>query len=94
MGNIEIFVCDNCKARISQLFTIIVFTLFLLKTNYKHVKLFSNACKNGKIAMINDNYHDTGLLLLYCLLQLLLAVKLGRYRLLSKKISRLIGKTG
>ena len=41
----------------------------------------------GKIAMISDDYHDIGWLLL------LLTVKIGRYRLLSKKISRLIDKT-
>ena len=30
----------------------------------------------------------------YCSLQLLLVVKITQYRLLSNKISRLIGKTG
>ena len=66
--------------------TIIVSTIFLLKTDYKQVKLFLNVYKNGKIAMISDNYHDIG--------RLLLIAKIRRYRLLSRKISRLIGKTG
>ena len=39
---------------------IIVSTLFLLKTDYKCVKLFSNVCKNRK----NDNYHNVWQLLL------------------------------
>ena len=42
--------------------------------------------KMGKVIVISDNYHDIG--------QLLLAVKIARHRLLSNKISRLIGKTG
>ena len=37
---------------------IIVSTIFLLKTSYKHVKLLLNVCKCGKIVMISDNYHD------------------------------------
>ena len=43
---------------------IIVSTSFLLKTDYKHVKLFSNVHKNGKIVIIRDDYHDIGRLLL------------------------------
>ena len=39
--------------------------------------------------MISDVYHDIGRSL-----QLLLTVKIGRYQLLSKKVSRLIDKTG
>ena len=65
---------------------IIVSTIFLLKTSYKHVKLLLNVCKCGKIVMISDDYHDIE--------RLLLTVKIRQYRLLSKKISRLIGKTG
>ena len=42
-----------------------------------------------KIVMITAKIlHD------YCLSQLLLVVKIARYRLLAKKISWLIGKTG
>ena len=41
------------------------------------------------ISVISDDY----LILDYCSLQLLLTVKIGRHRLLSKKISQLIGKT-
>ena len=29
------------------------------KTDYKHVKLFSNVCKNGKLIIISDDYHDS-----------------------------------
>ena len=43
---------------------IIVFSLFLLRPNYKHVKLVLSVCKNGKTAMISDDYHDIGRLLL------------------------------
>ena len=42
--------------------TIIVSTLFLLKTNYKHVLKYR--CKNGKLVMISDDYHKIGRLLL------------------------------
>ena len=42
----------------------IVSALFLLKTGYKRVKLFLNVCKNGKIVMISDNYHNIVRLLL------------------------------
>ena len=44
MGNIENFGCNYYKAII----TIIVSTLFLLKTDYKHVKKLLNVCANGK----------------------------------------------
>ena len=38
---------------------IIVSTLLLLKTDYKHINLFSNVCvKMGKFIMIGDGYHD------------------------------------
>ena len=70
MGDIEILVYDYCEARISRLSRLLhVSTIFLLKTDYKQVKLFLNVYKNGKIAMISDNYHDIGRLLLlndYC----------------------------
>ena len=41
-----------------HIITIIVSTLFLLKTDYKNIKLFLNVCKNGKIGMISDDYHN------------------------------------
>ena len=47
-------------------------------------KLLLNVRKNGKIVMISNDYHD--------IVRLLLTVIIRRYRLLSKKISRLIGK--
>ena len=50
MGDIENFFCNYCDARISRLSQL----LFLLKTGYKHVKMFLNVCKNGK----NCDYHD------------------------------------
>ena len=45
---------------IPSLITIIVFTLFLLKTGYEHVKMFSMCVKTGKIVMINDGHDDIG----------------------------------
>ena len=53
--------------------------LFLLKTDYKHIKLSSSMSQNDKTYC--DNYHDIRSL------QLLLTVKIGRYQLLPKKIS-------
>ena len=55
--------------------------------------MFLNVHKIGKLVEINDNHHDIIILADYCSLRLLLAVKIGRYRLLSKKISRLMDKT-
>ena len=32
--------------------------LYLLKTDYRCIKLFSNLCKNGKTYFVKCNYHD------------------------------------
>ena len=64
MGDIEIFVHDYCEAKISRL-------LLPLKTDYKHVRLFLKLCKNGKIAIISDDYHDIGQLLLLSIITIL-----------------------
>ena len=87
MGDIENFVYDYCSKNITTIM-IIVFTPFLLKTNYKCVKLFLNVSKNEKIVMISDDYHDIGRLLLITI------IASSKNRLLSNKISWLIGKTG
>ena len=62
--------------------TINVFTLILLKLDCKHIKLFLNVYKNGKLVTIITILDD------YCSLRLLLTLKIGRYQLLSKRISR------
>ena len=41
-----------------MIITITVPTLFLLKTDYKFVKLFSNVHEYGKFFMLSDDYHD------------------------------------
>ena len=67
------------------------FTLFLLKTDYKHVKLFLNACKNAKNVVISDDYHkldgyhDIGQLLF---LTIIADSKNWMISLMSKKISQ------
>ena len=45
----------------------------------------------GKIVMVSDDYHDIGQLLL---ITIITSSKIARYRLLSSKLLRLIGKTG
>ena len=66
MGGIEIFVCNYILlSKNITIITVIVSTLFLLKTNYKHVKLFLNVCKNF---MKSDNYQDIGQLLLHMII--------------------------
>ena len=43
----------------------IVFIIFLLKPDCTHVKLSLMYVKMGKIAMISENYHNIGRLLLF-----------------------------
>ena len=75
-----------------MIITILDLTVSILKTVYKCVKVFKNMSKHCKKKLvICANYHDIVRLLL---LTSIFSSKITQYRLLTKKISRLIGKTG